>query len=81
MGVVLDLRKKDLEFIKEIQISKLINPKLSSQQNLCKIATELFIKRQLAMISVLTLVDLNCNPILISALRLQTPSTVVKFYT
>ena len=49
-GGALGLSKKDLEFIKEIQVSKLINPKLSSQQNLCKIATELFIKRQLVMI-------------------------------
>jgi len=80
-GEVLDLSKKDLEFIKEIQVSNLIDPKLNSQQNLCKIATELFIKRQLLMIEALTLVDLNCNPILISALRLQTPSAVVKFYT
>lgn len=80
-GEVLDLRKKDLEFIKEIQISKLINPKLNSQQNLCKIATELFIKRQLVMIEELTLDGLNCNPILISALRLQTPNALIKFYT
>lgn len=80
-GGVLELHKKDLAFIKEIQISKLISPKLNSQQNLCKIATEIFIKRQLAMVSVLTLDDLNCNPILISALRLQAPSEVVKFYT
>lgn len=80
-GEGLDLRKKDLEFIREIQASDLISPKLNSQQNLCKIATELFIKRQLVMIEDLTLVDLNCNPILISALKLQTPSAVVKFYT
>ena len=80
-GETLDLNKKDVEFIKEIQISKLISPKLNAQQNLCKIATEIFIKRQLAMISVLTLDNLNCNPILISALRLQTANEVVKFYT
>jgi len=80
-GDVLKLDKKDLGFIRKIQTSKIINPKLNSQQNLCKIATEIFIKRQLAMISVLTLGDLNCNPILISALKLHTPHEVIKFYT
>jgi len=80
-GELLVLSKRELEFIKEIQISGIIDSKLSSQQNLCKIATELFVERQLEMISALTIESLNCNPILISALKLQTPRELVKFYT
>ncbi len=79
-GGVLGFSKNELEFIKEIQVSKVIDSKLSAQQNLCKIATELFIKKQLVMIGALTLEGLNCNPILISALRLQSSEELVKFY-
>jgi hypothetical protein len=80
-GEVLGLSKRDVEFIREIQASGIIQSRLNAQQNLCKIATGLFIEKQRNMIANLTLEGLNCNPILISALKLQTPDELVKFYT
>lgn len=79
-GRKVNLSEKDLTSIVRLQKSKLIDAKLTPQQNFIKILGMEFLNKQIRMINALRLEDLNANPILISSLKLTTPESMIKFY-
>jgi len=76
----LDLSKDELSNIIELQKSGLLAPALSIAENYISILSADFLDRQVKMLRLLSLKKLNASPILISALRLQTPEQIIKYY-
>ena len=79
-GQNVGLTKGQIETIKRVQTEGIISSKLTIQENFIKILVECFIQRQLDMIDVLTIENLNCNPILIKSLRFTTSKEVLTYY-
>lgn len=79
-GKKVGLTDKNLEQIRTLQKSNMLNPKLTAQQNFIKILSVEFLNKQIGMIKGVKLKTLNANPILISSLKLNTPRSIVKFY-
>lgn len=79
-GKKIGLTPGEIVVIKKLQEAQIIDAKLSIQENFCKVLAERFIKRQLDMVKALTIPMLNCNPILIKSLRLNTPQEVMGYY-
>jgi len=74
------LTSDDLNAIKSLQASHILDQKLSNSQNFIKILAARFLKTQVTAINELTLEQINANPILIAALKLETPDEILRFY-
>lgn len=79
-GKNVGLTPKQIEAIQKIQTADFVDPKLTVQENFCRLLVQFFIQRQLDMIAKLNIVDLNCNPILIKSLRFKTSKEVITYY-
>lgn len=79
-GKKIGLTRGQIETIKRVQTTGIINPELTIHENFIKILVEIFIRRQISMIDGLTIENLNCNPILIKSLRFTTSREVMIYY-
>lgn len=77
-GKKVELSKQEIETIKIIQKSNLVDPKLTTAQNYLSAVARAFTKRQLSMIRELSLDKINVNPFLVKALNLHNPEEVVR---
>lgn len=77
--VIKRLTNKEKELI--ISIQKNIRPSLNIERNFIILLTTDFISRITNKIDTITVDELNCNPILCRALKLDTPTKLIRFYT
>ncbi len=74
------LSKNDLEALESMKRANIISRNNSLSENFIVALGVVFLKRQVKMIEELTLDDLNANPILLSALKLDTPRKIIEYY-
>ena len=79
-GRSFELSGDDLKAIKGLQSNGILDPAMPPSQNFIKILAARFLKTQITAINGLSLDQLNANPILIAALKLDSPEAIVKFY-
>lgn len=63
-----------------IQLQEDCDTSITIEQNFIKILTKDFIRRQVKAIGSITLEELNVNPLLCRALKLNSPEELIKFY-
>ena len=63
-----------------LQLQNDCDTNLSLEQNFIKILTKDFVRKQAKVIDNITIEDLNANPLLCRALKLNTPEEFLKFY-
>lgn len=63
-----------------LQLQNDCDTNLSLEQNFIKILTKDFVRKQAKVIDNITVEDLNANPLLCRALKLNTPEDFLKFY-